>query len=73
MVIEGVPDVMDGLEVNDFLEEIECRVAVVCIREGGNTRSTGPGDDRGQEYADEDCAFDVIHYEKDRQDTGYGA
>ena len=70
MVIDGVASELDGVEGYDLLEEIECGITGVGVREGSDTRSTGPGDDRGQEYTDKDCALDVVHYEKDCQDTG---
>lgn len=60
---------LDGVEGHDFFEEIERGVASVGIWEGGETCPTGPGDDRSQEDTDKDGTLDVIHHEKDCQET----
>ena len=69
-MIDDVANMCDGVEGYNFLEVIECGVTIVGIWERGDNCSTGPGDDRGQEDTDKNRAFDVVHNEKDCQDTG---
>ncbi len=62
MVINDVADELDGAECHDFLEVIECGVAGVGVRKGGDSRSTRPRDDGCYKNTDEDRTLDMVHY-----------
>ena len=67
MIIDSVPNVLDGVECHDFLKEGKRRVTRVGVWEGGDRRSARPGDNGRQEDTDQDCAPDTIHHEKGSQ------
>ena len=59
-----VPGELERPERDDPLEEVEQGITGVRVREVGNGRRAWPGDDRGEEDADEESALDAVQHEE---------
>lgn len=67
--IDGTTDELERTPGDDLLEEVEGFVAGVGMGESSDRGRTGPGDDGGEEDADEDGALDAVHHQEGGQET----
>jgi hypothetical protein len=62
-------DMFDRVESDNFLEEVKASIADRGVGKGRDRSGAWPGNDSDEQNAEDDCTFDAVHHEHDRQDT----
>lgn len=70
--LKGISNVLERPEGDHLLEEVECGVACLRVREVRDRRRTRPRDDRGEEDANEQRTLDAVKHQEHGEDTVQG-
>lgn len=70
-VLRDVPllngqDTFDGVEGDNFLEELKSSITNRGVRKGRDRGGAWPGNDSNEQNAEDDRTLDTVHHEHDR-------
>jgi hypothetical protein len=67
--VNSIPNVLERMEGDDFLEEVEEVVSSRCVREVCNGGGARPWDDRDKEDTNKDSASDTVKHKENSENA----